>query len=281
MAEITRSSSAAAWLRMAVRTVRQFVRVADRPRDKVLVVGYFAIYLVGRMLNRVISTPVPVQAQGLRFLLRPGFADHVPLHEVLIVRSYMPDPTWVPEVGASVVDVGANIGAFTVFAACAVGPSGRVIAVEPYAAHVHAIARNLAANRGTGVVNVVHAAAWSARGRARLVGDSTAPSEWRVEPDSDGPISLATLDDLLADLPGRVGLLKVDIEGAEVEAFCGATQTLARTDRVVVECHTPALRAEVERLLASQGLNPLYARAQSPDIAVVGFGRASDGSTAD
>ena len=243
---------------------------------RVLVVAYFAFYLVGKLFGRAVPVTIPVHVRGLRFLLRPGLADHVPLHEVLIIRSYVPDPTWTPAYGASVVDLGANIGAFTVFAACAVGPSGRVIAVEPHAPHVRAIGRNLAANRGAAPVSVVCAAAWSTSGRGTLVRDSSSESEWRIQPDLDGPIPLRTLDDLTADLPGRVDLLKVDIEGGEVEAFRGAAGTLGRTDRVVVECHSPGLRAEVERLLSSHGLTPVFAREQSPEVAVVGFRRATD-----
>lgn len=276
MSGLPRVLGALAWLRMSVGVVRGFVKIADRPRDKVLIVAYFAFYFVGRVLSRAVPVTIPIQARGLRFLLRPGLADHVPLHEVLIIRSYMPDPTWDPASGASVVDLGANIGAFTVFAACAVGPSGRVIAVEPHAPHVQAIRRNLAANRRAAPVSVVCAAAWSAGGRGRLVRDSSSPSEWRVQPDIHGPIPLTTLDDLTADLPGHVDLLKVDIEGGEVEAFRGADRTLARTDRVVVECHSRGLRAEVERLLSSHGLIPVFARAQSPEVAVVGFRRATD-----
>jgi FkbM family methyltransferase len=276
MGGLTRVLGALAWLRMAAGVTRAFVRIADRPRDKILVVAYFAFYLVGKVLGRALPVTVPVQARGLRFLLRPGLADHVPLHEVLIIRSYMPDPTWVPASGASVVDLGANIGAFTVFAACAVGPSGRVIAVEPHAPHVRAIGRNLAANRGAAPVSVVCAAAWGTTGRGRLVRDSSSESEWRIQPDLDGPIPLTTLDDLTADLPGRVDLLKVDIEGGEVEAFRGADRTLERTDRVVVECHSRGLRAKVERLLSSHGLIPVFARAQSPEVAVVGFRRTTD-----
>jgi FkbM family methyltransferase len=267
---------ALAWLRMAAGVLRDFVRIADRPRDKVLIVAYFAFYLGGKLFGRAVPVTIPVQVRGLRFHLRPGLADHVPLHEVLVIRSYLPDPTWVPASGASVVDLGANIGAFTVFAACAVGPSGRVIAVEPHAPHVRAIEHNLAANRGAAPVSVVRAAAWSTGGRGRLVRDSSSESEWRIQPDLEGPIPLTTLDDLTAGLAGRVDLLKVDIEGGEVEAFRGAAGTLERTDRVVVECHSPGLRAEVERLLSSHRLIPVFARAQSPEVAVVGFRRATD-----
>ncbi|QCO55924.1 FkbM family methyltransferase [Pseudorhodobacter turbinis] len=47
-------------------------------------------------------------------------------------------------------------------------------------------------------------------------------------------VSVTTLDMLAADFPGRVGL-KIDTEGFEDEVLAGATETLKRTDFVILE----------------------------------------------
>jgi len=67
------------------------------------------------------------------------------------------------------------------------------------------------------------------------------------------------LDDELADGAGirPVGLLKVDVDGPEVEVLTGARRLLAeRRPHVIVETHSPALERECARLLAEAGYRP-------------------------
>jgi len=64
--------------------------------------------------------------------------------------------------GAVVWDVGANIGAFSLVAARAVGPNGRVVAVEPEAASAPAVAENARRNGIDWIdVHEVAATAWT------------------------------------------------------------------------------------------------------------------------
>ncbi len=53
-------------------------------------------------------------------------------------------------------------------------------------------------------------------------------------------VAVTTLDQIAADFKGRVGL-KIDTEGFEDEVLSGATQTLLRTDFVILEIAGPAL----------------------------------------
>ena len=143
--------------------------------------------------------------------------------------------------GATVVDVGANIGYNTVYAARAVGPAGRVVAIEPTADNLAVLERNVAA-AGVTNVRIARAAAGRSAGTSRLYvrGDTSAVNS--LYPDScyakvtdivDVPV--ARLDDLV---DGDADLVKIDVEGAELDVLEGMPRLL-RNPRaaLIVEWH--------------------------------------------
>jgi FkbM family methyltransferase len=143
--------------------------------------------------------------------------------------------------GATVVDVGANIGYNTVYAARRVGPAGRVVAVEPATDNLRVLRENVAANALDNVV--VHAAA---AGRAHerralfLRGDVSAVNslfEQSVYAAVTGveQVRVTPLDDLVN---GDADLVKIDVEGAELDVLQGMARLLRRHGiRLIVEWH--------------------------------------------
>ena len=143
--------------------------------------------------------------------------------------------------GATVVDVGANIGYNTVYAAQRVGLTGRVVAIEPAADNLAVLRDNLLANRiGNVVVQPV------AAGRAHEVRDlflrgeiSAVNSLFResvyAEVTGVEQVRVAPLDDLVDVDPD---LVKIDVEGAELDVLAGMTRLLGRSSiRLIVEWH--------------------------------------------
>jgi hypothetical protein len=57
-----------------------------------------------------------------------------------------------------------------------------------------------------------------------------------------------------------VGLLKVDVEGAEVEVLKGAQSTLRITRQIMIECHSRALEGSVRAMLASHNFEATVKR---------------------
>ena len=172
----------------------------------------------------------------------------------------------MPPEGGVAIDAGAFIGRHALAYARAVGPQGRVVAVEPLAANFRLLECNVRLN-GYGQVSCVRCAlgrdsreVWLAYERetstASLVRDL--PHRQRVEQRS--------LDDLLDQLGiGAVDVLKIDVEGAELEVLEGSQRTLAASPqaRLVIEVHGPldaAGRCPVEDWLAAHGysLRRLY-----------------------
>jgi len=132
------------------------------------------------------------------------------------------------------VDVGANIGYFTILAASLVS-SGKVIAFEPNRDNCALIRMSLAAN---GLHNVMlHPFAVSdadAEFALDVVGSNGA---LRDAPSTDDVIVRSVvLDDCVSD-ESRVDIIKMDIEGFEGRALRGMTQTIAR--------HRPVLFSEL------------------------------------
>lgn len=143
--------------------------------------------------------------------------------------------------GATVVDVGANIGYNTVYASRRVGPAGRVVAVEPAADNLRILRDNLAVNALDNVV--VHAVA---AGRAREVrdlflrGDVSAVNSLFAESvyaavTGIEKVSVVPLDDLVE---GDADLVKMDVEGAELDALAGMARLLRNPRmQLIVEWH--------------------------------------------
>jgi FkbM family methyltransferase len=143
--------------------------------------------------------------------------------------------------GATVVDVGANVGYNTVYASRRVGPGGRVVAVEPAADNVRVLRENITAN---GLTNVeVHRVA---AGRAHEVrtlflrGETSAVNSLFQESvyaavTAVEEVEVAPLDDLV---DGEADLVKIDVEGAELDVLAGMTRLLRRSGiRLIVEWH--------------------------------------------
>lgn len=140
--------------------------------------------------------------------------------------------------GGVMIDIGANIGIYTLVAARLVGPYGRVLAFEPAAEAHETLMANLEANSFTNVL-AWRLALTDAIGTARLSHEPDASRNAILTgpPGTDDyeEVETGTLDaiDARERLP-RVDLIKVDVEGAEELALRGAAGVLARHSPVVI-----------------------------------------------
>ena len=147
------------------------------------------------------------------------------------------------EEGDVAVDVGANKGAYLYWLRRTVGPTGRVFAYEPqqrlalYLRSVssrmkwrNVLVRDCALSDSSGE-RTLHVPGKGDSPGASLEEAILAISECRSE-----PCETDTLDNQLGG-EGPVALLKVDVEGHELQVFRGAAQTLARDAPVLLfEC---------------------------------------------
>jgi FkbM family methyltransferase len=178
--------------------------------------------------------------------------------------------------GATIVEVGAHLGAHTVPAAKHVGAGGRVIAFEPQAPIFALLEENLRAN-GAAWVDARRQAVGSRAGKANLpaidydaaegnFGGCTLLEHARgahVAGAGAGElVDVVTIDGLRLD---RLDLLKADVEGFEAEVLRGARETIERCRPILyLENDHDERSAELIRLVMDLGyrlwwhLPPLY-----------------------
>jgi FkbM family methyltransferase len=152
---------------------------------------------------------------------------------------------WEPEVshlikqrlrpGQTFVDVGANIGWYTLLAAQAVGPAGRVISIEASPRTFDQLKDNVDNNRLRNV-RLVNEAVWSSAGLLSLFQGppshsviSTVMSSFaeRRRCEAAGQIPARPLSEILtANEIATLGVIKIDVEGAEREVIRGLEPVL-------------------------------------------------------
>lgn len=148
---------------------------------------------------------------------------------IALKRSYEPYVTAVLQEqikpGMVVIDVGANIGYYTLLAARLVGPTGMVVAFEPGPANTELIHRNLVLNQFTNVrilpVAVSDVPDMVGFGMDDSNGSITSGAQAQFQ------VPAVPLDQALAREP-RIDLIKIDIEGAEGRALRGMARILTQ-----------------------------------------------------
>ncbi len=139
--------------------------------------------------------------------------------------------------GLIVADVGAHIGLYSIAIAKRVEPQGRVFAFEPDAGNRRFLMKNIELNQVQEHVTVVPLAVGS---KEQEIGFREGRStDSAVSPDSDTRVSMQSLDRFFRDL--SMDLLKVDVEGYELEVLLGARGLLKdqgrKPRRIFVEVH--------------------------------------------
>ncbi len=150
--------------------------------------------------------------------------------------------------GDRVVDVGANIGNHTLF--WAVHCKAAVDAFEPNPAALEYLRTNVELSDATAVT--VHSQALgAAAGTASVLQAADGNLGACKLKTGNGPISVARLDDVVV---GPVRLIKIDVEGLEVDVLAGATAVLERDlPFVIAECSSDAALRAVDEILTRYG----------------------------
>jgi FkbM family methyltransferase len=160
--------------------------------------------------------------------------------------------------GDLVVEAGSNIGAHTVPLAQMVSPGGYVYAFEPQRSVYQILCANVALNSLSNV-RAYQLALASEAGSAYIPnvsyeadGNFGGISLSKMPNENTVAVHQLILDDLL-DLP-RLRLLKVDVEGMEVDVLRGAEQTIQRLRPVIyVENDRPEASESLIRLISDMG----------------------------
>jgi FkbM family methyltransferase len=133
--------------------------------------------------------------------------------------------------GDVVLDVGANIGYYTLQFARLVGESGRVFAFEPDPTNFSLLRRNVQRN-GYRNVELIQKAVTAQSGAIQLYLCEENRGDHRAYDSHDGRPSITiesvSLDDYFKDYDGRIDLIKMDIQGSEGGALRGMAGILSK-----------------------------------------------------
>lgn len=188
------------------------------------------------------SGPVVLELRnGIRFELRPRSGDLGVINEMAMLNPYFKPGHVRLRDDSIVVDVGANIGDFSIQASRAC-PAGTVFAIEPVPEHCRLIERQIELNR-VGNVKVFQGALGGVEGDQELfMAGSKSSIHWGEG--SRIKVHVETLERFMQTHGiARIDLLKLDCEGAEWDILPASEALLPRISQICMEYHNGKLDA--------------------------------------
>ena len=142
--------------------------------------------------------------------------------------------------GNNVIDIGANIGYFTLLFAKLVGPDGKVFAFEPDPTNFSILKKNIEVNNYNNVIL-----------SQKAISDKTEPTKLFLCKFSNGmhrtydsnlcdkslDIESVTLDDFLNQInfSGKIDFIKIDTEGSEIKVLKGIEKIIEMNDDISLQ----------------------------------------------
>jgi FkbM family methyltransferase len=180
---------------------------------------------------------------------RDNFGDITNLANLIYRETYRVKT--LPQEGI-IIDAGANIGLAAHWFAWH-NPEKKIYCFEPLTQNISLIKKNCPS------AILTQTLLGSEKGQVKLQVDpdqvmaSSVPCSWETKPEE---FPVQTLDDLGKTFAwDRVALLKIDVEGMEIEVLKGARETLAHVHQVVMETHGKDRHQESIRRLTQAGLD--------------------------
>lgn len=215
-----------------------------------------------------------VRMSGFCGAFEIGAQSHI-LRRILVQGDYEPDVVKIVrdniDPNRDAIDVGANIGLFTVLLSNLISPQNRVLAIEPTPGALKYLRRNVDINNAQGRVALFEGVAAGHPGQAKLKViwgmEEYSSLANMVYPATKGrdykelSVPSDTIDSLTEKFGLRPGFVKIDTEGFEYEVLSGCKHTML-THRPVIMCElwpdalvaaAGGVPGSVEKLLESLG----------------------------
>ena len=171
--------------------------------------------------------------------------------------------------GAIVIDVGANIGFFALRFGQWVTDAARVLALEPEPTNYRRLKRNISRANLDNVVEALCVAVAEKSGEALLTVDPVHPGNHKLG-EAGIAVESISIDALVAGYGWpRVGLIKIDVQGAERRVIIGAAETLRRFQPALyVELARDSSEGDLLQLLTDWGYHPYVLRKSTPPLSI-------------
>lgn len=183
----------------------------------------------------------------------PGFRIYCDLSDPA-VGQHIPGGGYEPDVaavfrrflqpGMGVIDIGANMGFFSMMSAALVGASGFVLAVEPNPRNARLLEASRQVN-GFNQMRVAQLAAGPDTGLLALHTSHSTGTASEVEGGVGSMLEARTVAcvalDRLVPAARRIDFIKVDVDGGEYKALLGCRETIARDRPLIVSEFSPGI----------------------------------------
>ena len=241
-------------LRRATSRVTRTLAEAQDLSSKLAALRCIGGWAQGRIGRFGTIHEVTLRLHGLNLTVDASRAELIPYWEIWYESTYDPMPGFCPVDAECVIDVGASIGAFTLHQALK-KRAKRVIAFEPSPRVFRRLAANLELNSLQNV-QVINVAVGDRCGNLPFLELPMSVNSRISESEQRGVffVTCVTLDSALKSFSiPRVSLIKIDTEGYEKRVLVGASETLQRTERLIIELHRESDKTALEALLFAQG----------------------------
>lgn len=173
----------------------------------------------------------PNPRAGGSVLLRPGTTDQDVYDEIFIEKEYDIDlgsPKFI-------IDAGAHIGLASVYFACRY-PDAIIIAIEPEPSNFAILQLNARRHPN---IRPVHAGLWSRKTHLRIENANVATWSFRVvENEAGNGIPALGVRDIMEEFKqSRIDVLKIDIEGSELEVLKHSAAWIDDVQTMIIELH--------------------------------------------
>jgi FkbM family methyltransferase len=192
--------------------------------------------------KKIISEYITTVPGGIRFRVRSADASEAYMIEEIFYKKIY-ERYYEAKKGDFVLDVGANLGAFSVKSSRLVGENGRVVAVEPESTNFRLLRANIRLN-GCNNIIPIKTALGERPGRVSLNvykwrGNNSFIARPKDSPEREEEVDVMKLDELAVKYNlSRLSLIKVDTEGYELKVLEGGEKTIRSfKPNIVGEAH--------------------------------------------
>ena len=214
--------------------------------------GVYAIHSF--LFQILLPNKKTIEVEGSKMYMNP---DKLPQSYIKTFQSYILFRNWeeltteafkkaVIE-GNIVLDIGANIGFFTLLAARLVGKKGKVYAFEPEPINYNLLTKNIELNGYNNIIPLQKAVS-NVNGMVTLFLDNKDTGAHTIRQCQDNKefveVESVTLDEFFKNEKHPIDVIKMDIEGAEMAAFLGMERIIRENDnlKIFVEFYPTAIR---------------------------------------
>jgi FkbM family methyltransferase len=219
--------------------MKKVLKVLIRYYSVLGIAGVFRA-VMGKFSKRPVLMQVPEQATPHPIYLRVPSSDIEVFYQVFRSEEYKFEANQSPDF---IVDAGANIGLTSVYFARRF-PDARILAIEPEASNFELLKKNV-----EGYPNVItfHGALWGKDAEVEVIDPGF--GNWSFITGERGADNVAsttqrqtvrgiTINKIIQEYGLReISILKLDIEGAELEVFRSSASWIDRIDSLIAELH--------------------------------------------